>query len=249
MPKPRIPGYEEADDAIDLSNPNIEVFPTTREEIIARLRRLSEHLPEDVTNVDITPASPVIDPNHLEGFEQLAEEPSAPLEEHSPPLHIIAEENDEPENPSSFLPVTSSTVLNVDIPSTWSVVKDEKSILRRTEPIPKNSESLIETATSAEETIPSEAVDQSHEIELAPSKIDVDDASNSNVLEVGELEPASSKAEVNDESDSNVLEVGELEPASSKAEVNDERNSNDELEARELEPVGFNQTIKAIQSI
>jgi hypothetical protein len=150
-PKPLTPGYEEA---VDISDPNVEALPTTREEIIERLRRLSEHLPEDVTNVDIAPPSPVIDPNYPP--QELEEPPVAHIAIHEvvQPLHTISEERHAPEPSHSFLPVTpsvetvSTPVAPVSSVESESVAKDEPVV----EETAASDESKIENIPKTEET-------------------------------------------------------------------------------------------------
>ncbi|KAE9367435.1 hypothetical protein N431DRAFT_470868 [Stipitochalara longipes BDJ] len=81
---------------VDWNDPSIEMFPTDRAGIINTIQRLTEHLPEDVPNLDIVPPSPVIGPNG-QIWEGRSPAPSPAVLAHqiSPSLDSITEEHDE----------------------------------------------------------------------------------------------------------------------------------------------------------
>jgi hypothetical protein len=83
------------------------VFPTEREAFFERLRRISERLPEDVTDVDIEPLSPNVRASTQE--EQNLQKPSPSMLAHqiSPSLDAITEENDEGEEVLSSVPASN----------------------------------------------------------------------------------------------------------------------------------------------
>ncbi|KAN0095702.1 hypothetical protein V8E51_016413 [Hyaloscypha variabilis] len=82
--------------AIDWNDPSIERFPTDRAGIFHTIRRLTEHLPEDVPDLDIVPPSPVIGPNgQIQEGRSPAPSPAVIAHQLSPSLDSITEENDE----------------------------------------------------------------------------------------------------------------------------------------------------------
>lgn len=124
--------YEEAVE-IDLNDPSIEMFPTDRVGIINTLRRLSERMPEDVTDVDdLIPPSPVVGPNNHPERHLPAPSPNILAHQQSPSLDSITEEHDDlqetlatlPE-PSKLSPATSEN----DSPALSKVHNDSAVVL------------------------------------------------------------------------------------------------------------------------
>jgi hypothetical protein len=101
--KPSPPRFEE----YDPNDPSIEVFPTEREAFFERLRKISERLPEDVTDVDIEPLSPNIGASASEEKNLQKPSPSMLAHQISPSLDAITEENDEGEELLSSLPAST----------------------------------------------------------------------------------------------------------------------------------------------
>jgi len=93
---------------MDFNDPSLEVLPADRNVIFERLRRLSERLPEDVTNVELAPPSPVVGPNYYSEHHLNAVSPAILAQEPSPSLDSIAEENDNREENLISLPEASS---------------------------------------------------------------------------------------------------------------------------------------------
>lgn len=106
--KPSLPRFEECDP----NDPSIEDFPTEREAFFERLRKISERLPEDVTDVDIEPLSPNVGASASEEKNLQKPSPSMLAHQISPSLDSITEENDEGEESLSTLPASALTDTN-----------------------------------------------------------------------------------------------------------------------------------------
>jgi len=104
--KPRKPGPPRFEE-YDPNDPSIEVFPTEREAFFERLRKISERLPEDVTDVDIEPLSPNVGASASEEKNLPKPSPSMLAHEISPSLDAITEENDEGEEVLSSVPASN----------------------------------------------------------------------------------------------------------------------------------------------
>jgi len=177
--------------AIDWNDPSIERFPTDRAGIFHTIRRLTEHLPEDVPDLDIVPPSPVIGPNgQIQEGRSPAPSPAVIAHQLSPSLDSITEENDEI---LFSLPVVSkltsrgsdkeNTTLNKWLNNSTTVSnEDEKANLdSASEPVepetPKSAEVESKTDTTKPESEPAEPVVQ------AVDEVETEEALNKDVVE------------------------------------------------------------------
>ncbi|RKF56789.1 putative pt repeat family protein [Golovinomyces cichoracearum] len=61
---------EDVPENIDFNDPSIQLFPTDRASIMAKLKEIQERLPEDEAHFEGVPQSPIVPPEHWTDFKQ-----------------------------------------------------------------------------------------------------------------------------------------------------------------------------------
>lgn len=102
------------ENAIDFDDPSLEEFPTERNAILEHIRSCEARLPEDETNVEGIPPSPVVGAkNHFERMELPSPSPALLTTDHSPSLNSIPEDGEEGYREDLLAALPEGTNLNL----------------------------------------------------------------------------------------------------------------------------------------
>lgn len=91
--KSKLKRQDDVPENIDFNDPSIQLFPTDRASIMAKLKEIQERLPEDEAHFEGVPQSPIVPPEHWTDFKQ-PESVSTSIHSNQPPssLQPITEE-------------------------------------------------------------------------------------------------------------------------------------------------------------
>ncbi|TQS37334.1 hypothetical protein Golomagni_02196 [Golovinomyces magnicellulatus] len=166
---------EDVPENFDFNDPSIQMFPTDRASIMAKLKEIQERLPEDEAHFEGVPQSPIVPPEHWTDFKQ-PEPVSTNIHSNPPPssLQPITEEDngksessqaDEPDKADNssikdqliFVPTEREQLTNESI-----TISEDKNIEDSRDDDIKKSRSQPKSSDEEKEKKPSKSSDLEH---------------------------------------------------------------------------------------